>query len=71
MAGNVYSLRSVEDEASEWIARKERGCTPEENKRFDAWLAADSEHGIVFEKMSQHWRRLTSSAQIGFAYRRS
>lgn len=64
MAGNVYSLRTVEDEAGEWIARIEGGCTPEQRKRLDDWLAADPEHRAVFEEMFRHWRRLGVAAAV-------
>jgi len=52
------SVRKVEKEASEWIARLDADdVTAEDRARFEAWRRAHPCHARAFEDLSQTWHR--------------
>ena len=59
------TLRSVEQEASEWIARLEaEDVTPEDRVRFAAWLRANPQNSQAFEDVSATWRRFVKAGPL-------
>src|SRR4051812_46617200 len=59
------TLRSVEQEASEWIARLEaEDVTPEDRVRFAAWLRANPQNSRDFEDVSATWCRFVKAGPL-------
>jgi len=59
------TLRSVEQEASEWIARLEaEDVTPEDRVRFAAWLRANPQNSQAFEDVSATWLRFVKAGPL-------
>jgi transmembrane sensor len=59
------TLRSVEQEASEWIARLEaEDVTPEDRVRFAAWLRANPQNSQAFEDVSATWCRFVKAGPL-------
>lgn len=48
--------------ASEWVARRDRGLGPEEERTFLAWKAADPRHATAFVHAERAWRGLDGAA---------
>ncbi len=46
---------AIEREALEWVARLDRGMTPDEEVEFDRWLAADVRHAALFGEFDGTW----------------
>jgi transmembrane sensor len=49
---------AIERDALEWVARLDRGMTPEQEAEFDRWLAADVRHAAVFSEFDGTWTLL-------------
>lgn len=45
----------ISEEASGWIAKRDRGFTPEEQDRFFEWLNEDEEHRDVYRRRLAFW----------------
>src|SRR4051794_29145540 len=59
------TLRNVEQEASEWIARLEaEDVTPDDRVRFEAWLRANPRNSQAFEDVSATWRRFVEAGPL-------
>lgn len=59
------TLRNVEQEASEWIARLEaEDVTPDDRVRFEAWLRANPQNSQAFEDVSATWRRFVKAGPL-------
>jgi len=59
------TVRSVEQEASEWIARLEaEDVTPEDRVRFAAWLRANPQNSQAFEDVSATWSRFVKAGPL-------
>jgi transmembrane sensor len=59
------TLRNVEQEASEWIARLEADdVTPEDRARFEAWRCAHPQNSQAFEDVSASWRRFVKAGPL-------
>lgn len=52
---------AVEQAAADWIARLDRGLTPEESVAFAAWEAADSRHVAELARLQATWRALDTA----------
>lgn len=63
----VLSARAIDDVAAGWLARRQGGLTPAEEKDFQLWLAADSRHAAAWAEMEGAWRALTAPAVHGDA----
>jgi transmembrane sensor len=62
------TLRKVEQEASEWIARLEADdATPEDRARFEAWKRAHPLNSRAFEDVQQSWQRFLKAGQAAGA----
>lgn len=48
----------VADAASEWVVRRDRGLTAEEQRELARWLAADPRHEAEFRRLSVTWAGL-------------
>lgn len=64
---NVYPLpphkRSV-DEASEWLARLDRGLSALEQQELEAWLGQHPEHRRSLLRLASLWDRMDSLARL-------
>lgn len=56
---------SVEDEAAQWLARREAGITDAEAAEYAAWLAADARHGAAIAQLEAAWRYLQKPLRTG------
>lgn len=50
-------------EAADWLAKRLRGFTADEQDKFFHWLAADPRHGEWFATHSRAWKRLDALVQ--------
>ncbi|WP_218942648.1 FecR domain-containing protein [Rhodoferax sp. BLA1] len=48
--------------AAEWLVRRQDGLTPEEERQFQLWLAADERHVQAFQQFELLWERLPTSS---------
>ena len=58
---NIHQISNQDqhyDEASRWLAKMERGLTPEEKEKLQAWLGANRKNREVFLEMARLWDRL-------------
>ncbi len=56
---------SIEDTAASWLVRRNGGLAPEENLKFEAWLAADARHRAAWAEMEAAWAALSFPGQRG------
>jgi transmembrane sensor len=57
----------IADEASVWLARRDRGLSAAEKREFDQWMAV-SLHAAEFDRIEQTWRDLDQvKADVGLA----
>jgi transmembrane sensor len=54
---------TIESRASEWVARRSAGCSPEDEAAFQAWHAADRRHQGAFLRAEAAWA-LLDRAQV-------
>ncbi|MFA5264004.1 MAG: FecR domain-containing protein [Opitutaceae bacterium] len=52
------SSDSVAHDAAEWVARRDRGLTPEEVVALAEWMDADDRHAAEFTRISRSWQKL-------------
>ena len=58
---NIYELPSQEqryDEASQWIEKLDNGLSPEEERSFQQWMAADPKNEALLLKMANLWDKM-------------
>ena len=55
---------AIERDALEWMARLDRGMTPEQEAEFDRWLAADVRHAAMFAEFDGTWALLDRMREI-------
>lgn len=63
----VVSLKVSRDpigEASEWIAKLDRGLTEKEKEHLKIWLASDESHPQLFLDMVKMWDKMASLSQL-------
>jgi len=56
-------MPSIDDQASDWVARRSAGLTPGEDQAFQAWYAADRRHQGAFLRAEAAWT-LLDRAQV-------
>lgn len=65
---NVYRLATEPpntlSEASEWIAKVDRGLSAAEHQQLEQWLAADPAHVAVMMKVAQVYDKLDAMARL-------
>jgi transmembrane sensor len=54
----LFSHQDDAAAAGRWLARRDRGLTPQEQASFDRWLAADPRHPEAFENLAGPFRAL-------------
>jgi len=52
------SIPTPDEQAAEWLVRRDRGLTPAEQDDFFQWLAADPHHGDALARQQATWREL-------------
>ena len=60
---NVYPLNSedhIMDQASDWIAKLDRGLNAEEKQAFQAWMAKSEKHQQILMEMAGMWDKMDS-----------
>jgi transmembrane sensor len=57
-SGRPWSTDPVADAAAEWVARRDRGLTPEQVAVLTEWLQADPRHAAEYERISGSWQKL-------------
>ena len=55
--------KRIESEATQWVAKKFVGFTPEEQDAFFEWLAADPAHSEAYVKYQELWGRMDTLAE--------
>lgn len=56
--------RDALDEAAEWFFRQgDCPLAPDDQRRFDAWLAASPQHRAAFDEVSRTWNELANVAR--------
>lgn len=56
---------SIEQQAADWLSRRERGLAPEEQEAFSNWLLADPRHAAAAKQMEASWRYLQKPRRGG------
>ena len=59
------SLDSIEELASQWLARRYGGFSSEDSAAFEAWLAADPRHGSAITELERAWQIVSSPGKSG------
>lgn len=49
---------SVDADAADWLVAHDAGLTPERQREFEQWLAADPRHVVVWSEAQRAWARL-------------
>lgn len=49
---------SIEQQAADWLSRRERGLAPEEQEALSDWLLADPRHAAAARRMEASWQYL-------------
>lgn len=62
----VESRREVVDAAVRWVAKRDRGLSPAEQKELDHWLG-DADHAEAFQKYSSSWESAGRARESGKA----
>jgi len=58
---NVYSLNNDDamfEQASQWIAKMDRGLSEQESEEFSGWLAASAQHQQLINEMAGMWDKM-------------
>lgn len=59
------SADQIEQSASLWLAREDRGLTAEEKAQLDIWLGESSLHQVSYLRLKASWRRADRLAALG------
>jgi len=52
------NLMEIEEQASAWLARRDRGLTPAEQDAFLEWIAAATSHSEAWARLAKTWKDL-------------
>jgi transmembrane sensor len=55
---------AIETAAADWLARRDRGLSPEEAEQFAAWEAADARHTAELTRLDATWRLLDTADEV-------
>lgn len=66
---NEFDPAAVQATAADWLARRERGLSADEQNHFSEWLLADARHAAAVKEIDLAWRfirkpRLTGQADF-------
>src|SRR5262245_55030239 len=56
---------TIEQQAADWLSRRERGFAPEEQEAFSRWLLEDPRHAAAAKRMEASWRYLQKPRRAG------
>lgn len=56
---------SIQEQASAWLARSDRGLNAIEQQEFDAWCAADPRHAAAVESLQSAWQLFDQPREEG------
>ena len=54
----------IEEQASLWLAREDRGLTPDGQDALEKWLAGSSRHRVAYLRLKAAWRRADRLAAL-------
>ena len=54
----------IEKAAADWLARRDRGFTPEESAAFADWASVDPRHQAEFSRLTSTWNALDTADEI-------
>lgn len=54
----------IEEQASLWLAREDRGLTPDGQDALEKWLAASSRHRVAYLRLKAAWQRADRLAAL-------
>lgn len=60
MAADQQIPDHIEDEASLWVVESDAGLSADDERRLQAWLAADPVHALAFAKAQRMWGAMSS-----------
>ena len=60
----MYQKASAQKIAADWIARGDRGLSPEQQKKMAAWEAADPRHAVELARLRNTWRVLGTADEV-------
>lgn len=69
MSEDRFIMAAIDDEAADWLVRRDAGLEPHEEVEFQDWLAADPRHGMAFARVQGALARLDRPRQEGFVER--
>lgn len=58
-------LDALEDQAADWVVRRDAGLTPPQQAEFEHWLAADPRHFAAFAEMEAAFGALNRPRELG------
>ena len=64
---NTKSPDILLDEAADWLARKDLGLSPTEEREFQQWLAQDERHAGAWAEVNEPWQKLEDVRADGMA----
>jgi transmembrane sensor len=56
---------TIEEQAADWLSRRERGFVRDEQEAFSKWLLEDPRHAAAAKQMEASWRRLQKPRRAG------
>jgi transmembrane sensor len=58
---SATQIATIEDEAAEWLVRRDAGLTPEEQDRLTEWIAASPTHEQAWDRATAAWASFDSA----------
>lgn len=65
MSSKAPHSSSLADTAAAWLARRDAGFLPDEERAFSAWCAADPRHAAAVAQLENSWSALDRPLQAG------
>src|SRR5689334_22953276 len=56
---------TIEQQAADWLSRRERGFAPDEQEAFSRWVLEDPRHAAAARQMEASWRYLQKPRLAG------
>ena len=56
----LFSVAEIEEQASQWLSKLDRGLTPAEREQLAAWFAQDARNGTALVSLAQAWDSMES-----------
>lgn len=67
---NIHHLEEIEEQASLWVTKLDRGLTAQEHQALDIWLSDETNHE-VFLMMASTWDKVDSLSQLASLFQPS